>query len=255
MSEISGLTPAEIDLRRQAADFDKAPDDPTSIFYKPTPVDGEDQTVVVSKSLGAIALSVVLSEEHSSEMVVAGSPVEDGSEVNDHAYLRPIELTLEAAIGQPMQVGRTTLSNFFYADGSSHGAQAGEATKLVRDSWDALLKLQASRVPFTVLSGLKAYENMLITSLSCRRDASNSMVLQFTAKLRQVKIVKTQETQGEATKLKANTAKSKAKASVADKATNETKGAGSATPIDTQADAGKTKSALASVVDNLNGKP
>lgn len=253
MSEVADyqLTDAEKQLRADADWFDARNSDPNNILNQENQQWSEEQTtaVVVSKSLGTIALSVVLSEEHSSELEIARSPIEGGADIVDHAYVRPKTLRLEAAIGVATQVSAVDFSNFFYASGSSTGATDPQSLKFVQESWAALVKLQEDRKPFSIVSGLQVYNNMLIRRLSCRRDATNSLVLQFTADLQEIKIVDTQEIEGAQGSTQANmrgtTSAAKARGSaVQDKAAAETKGAGGVQSVAAQADGAKQTSTL-----------
>lgn len=120
--------------------------------------------ILVSRSIGGIFVDVVISEEHSADMEIAEHPVESGAKISDHAWRTPYRVTLESAIDAPRAV----------------------------PSYQALLALQEKAEPFSLVTGLKIYSNMLIESITATRDASHARVLKFTAELREVIIVDTQ---------------------------------------------------------------
>jgi hypothetical protein len=114
-----------------------------------------------STAIGPVPIDCVLREKHSSTIEITEIPIETGAKVTDHAVVNPKKLSLEVADGQ--------------------------ATA----SFNALVRFQESRVPFTVVSGLKVYTNMLIKSIDADRDASFSRVLRAMVDLQEVIIVGT----------------------------------------------------------------
>lgn len=117
--------------------------------------------IAFSRVIGPVPISCIVSEKHRSRIEVTELPVENGSRITDHAFLLPKEVTLEVA------------DNFAAA---THAA---------------LVRFQESRVPFTLVTGLKVYKNMLITEISPERDSKFSRVLRCTVDLKEVIIVST----------------------------------------------------------------
>ena len=120
--------------------------------------------ILVSRSIGGVFVDVVISEEHESEMEIAEHPVEKGAKVSDHAWRLPYRVTLESAI-------------------------AGERAVA---SFEQLLSVQKAAEPFSLVTGLKVYNNMLIKRLTATRDRENARVLKFEAELQEVVIVNTE---------------------------------------------------------------
>jgi hypothetical protein len=118
-------------------------------------------SIIYNGSIGPVPISVVLSESHQSSLGITENPIESGASVTDHAYIEPKRLSLE------------------FADGSA------------ALTFNALVRFQETRVPFTIVSGLFVYSNMLIKSISVDRDATNSQVLKGTAELQEAIIVET----------------------------------------------------------------
>lgn len=127
--------------------------------------------ILFPRSIGPIPVDAVISEVIESRLRITELPVEFGADITDHAYLEAKRITIEGIIGGALN--RTS-------SGGRAVAVAG---------YQALKSLQASRVPFTLVSGLDVHRNILIESISAERDKDYSMVLKFTAELREIQIV------------------------------------------------------------------
>lgn len=121
--------------------------------------------IVANRSIGALQIDAVISENHESLMVITDNPVEQGSNVNDHAYVEPKRVTLDIA--------------------NNNAA----------DSYTDLLRIQASRQPLTIVTGLVVYTNMLIESINATRDKRTSRILSAQVSFKEVIIVGTQSVQ------------------------------------------------------------
>src|SRR5690606_35851835 len=65
------------------------------------------------------------------------------------------------------------------------------ATSGATEAYNSLVAFQESRVPFTLVTGLSIYTNMLIKRLSAQRDPEFSRVLRCTAEIQEVILVET----------------------------------------------------------------
>lgn len=117
--------------------------------------------IAFSSMIGPVPLQVLLSEKHNSEVEVTSNPIETGAEVNDHAYVKPKKVELEIA------------------DGNAAA------------TFNALVTFQEARQPFTLVTGFKVYENMVITEIDATRDKTHSKVLKATVRCKEVIIVET----------------------------------------------------------------
>ena len=117
--------------------------------------------ILFSRSIGPVAVDVVLSEAHESRLSITKNPIEAGADVTDHAYVEPKRLTLDFAA-------------------------AGAAL-----TFAALVRFQESRQPFTVVSGLFVYNDMLIEVLTADRDPDTAFILKGRAILTQAIIIET----------------------------------------------------------------
>lgn len=147
-------------------------------------------TVIAFSSLiGPVPLNVLISEKHTSEVEVTSNPIETGAEVNDHAFVKPKKVELEVA------------------------------DKNAAATFNALVAFQESRTPFTLVTGFRLYENMIITEVDATRDKSFSKVLKATVRIKEVKIVETGTAEAESSDKKDGD-KSKSEKTSKDKANN-----------------------------------
>jgi hypothetical protein len=117
--------------------------------------------IAFNRSIGPVPIDCVVAENHSSEIEVTEIPIETGARITDHAYVLPKRVSLDIA---------------------DRNAAA---------AYNALVRLQESRAPFTVVTGLFVYTNMLIKRLDAVRDKISAKILQCTADLQEIIIVGT----------------------------------------------------------------
>lgn len=134
-------------------------------------VSGNAVLILPFRRIGLLMPHVVVDETHRDDLVITDHPVEKGAEITDHAFKRPPEVTIRAG-----------WSNSGYGEG------------YVQAVYTAMLALQASRVPFTVVTGKRLYTNMLISSMSTTTDVATEKALLVTVSLKSIIIVRTQET-------------------------------------------------------------
>lgn len=136
-----------------------------------------------SRRIGLIVPSVVVSEKHSDTLEITEHPVETGAPVSDHAYKRPSEVVMEVGFA-----GGGSLLDFI--DTSSLGLTLGLSPK---ETYQQILDLQTSRIPFDVVTGKRLYSNMLIRSIEVTTDRTSENVLMAVLTLREVIITQTQQ--------------------------------------------------------------
>lgn len=136
-----------------------------------------------SRKIGLIIPSVVVSEKHSDTLEITEHPVEIGAAVADHAYKRPSEVVMEVGFA-----GGGSLLDF--VDTSSIGLSLGLSPQ---ETYQELLDLQSSRIPFDVVTGKRLYSNMLIRALEVTTEKTTENVLSAVLTLREVLITQTQQ--------------------------------------------------------------
>ncbi|HCJ2692835.1 phage baseplate protein [Klebsiella michiganensis] len=138
-----------------------------------------------TRRIGLIVPSVVISEKHNDTLEITEHPVEVGAAISDHAYRRPSEVVMQVGFA-----GGGSLLDFL--DTTSIGLSAGLSPK---ETYQELLDLQNSRVPFDVVTGKRIYTNMLIRALEVTTDRTSENVLSAVLTLREVIITSTTTTQ------------------------------------------------------------
>ena len=146
-----------------------------------------------------IKVDTTIDEQYEDALEITDHPVQVGAQISDHSFKRPMELRLRcgwsdanssAAIG--------AISNFLTGSNSSTST-SGEftggsmaASDYVAGVYSQLLQLQETRDTFSVTTGLRVYDDVLLTSIRVRRDVTTSSALMVEATMRQVILVDTQ---------------------------------------------------------------
>ncbi len=178
------------------------------------PVRTEIETVVGTERV-VVPMDATPSMGHERSATVTQNAIEDGSNIADHINLAPERLTMEAlitdvpvstiaslsglAVSSASQLAGSALSGLgavgaslaSQAAGLLVGSLAGLLTGTPRDPKDAfrfLEQLWEKREPFTVVTSLKRYENMVLTSLSIPRRAQDGKAIRFNLSMERVKI-------------------------------------------------------------------
>jgi hypothetical protein len=134
------------------------------------------------RAINDIIAHVTVEEDASDELVITEHPVEYGAAITDHAYKRPSEVRL--------RVG--------WSESGGLPNQFSTAVSDVRTVYDQILALQMSRVPFTLYTGKKTYENMLVADIRVSTNSATENVLIADVTLRQILLVRTQTKPGSA---------------------------------------------------------
>lgn len=133
----------------------------------------------INSQLGSFHLYVTIEERHHDELVITDHPVEQGAAITDHSYKKPAELTITIGWSNSNLASIASLQFGNYS----------------RSTYNDLLTLQKSRIPFNISTGKRKYSNMLIQSLSTTTDAKTENSLIVTLNCREVIIVQTTTTQ------------------------------------------------------------
>ncbi|MGP2410145.1 phage baseplate protein [Yersinia sp. 2553 StPb PI] len=129
-----------------------------------------------TRKIGLLVPSVIISEKHQDALEITEHPVEVGAAVNDHAYKRAAEVTMEVGFA-----GGGSLLDF--VDTSTIGLSLGKSPEEV---YQELRELQESREPFDVITGKRKYRNMLIRGIEVTTDKTSENVLMCVLTLREV---------------------------------------------------------------------
>jgi hypothetical protein len=140
---------------------------PSQVFYSD----------LLAKTINGFQIDAFVTEDHHSQVHVTEFPVEDGSSINDNTVEMPDEFTITGVIG-PIAVTSTTnsLSSPFR----------------VQTADQYLYGLKHSRQLLTVVSGLRVYNDMIITDYRVNRNKDNGKGLVFDMIFKQIIYVTSQ---------------------------------------------------------------
>src|SRR5260364_33728 len=112
-------------------------------------IDDALQSVLIRarRSIGEIVPNVVIEEVHQHALTITQHPAEQGAAIAEHAYVRPAEVVLLCGFGPGNAFSRMEASDPAWM-------------------YQQLRALQASRQPFDVITGKRAYRNMMIRQLT-----------------------------------------------------------------------------------------
>jgi len=178
--------------------------------------------------VGLVNFDATIRESHRKANEVTSHPVEAGVEISDHIRPQPEEIEINGVVSNtPIQ--------FLPSEAKSplEGTVARAANR-AEVAYKELQRVMDDGELVTVVTKLRAYGNMAITSFAVDREAATGNVLNATLALRQVVTVESQVTAEPIPKAKGNS-KSKRLGKVVPKQANAA-----------TADASKKKSLLAS---------
>ena len=170
-----------------------------------------------TNKIGNITVDTTIEESYEDTLEITEHPVEAGAQITDHSFKRPMEIVFQCGwsdssssgllgltsgllatvspIASSVLSGAAAVSNLLNPSAGSSGSFSGgsmAASDYVAGIYSQLLQLQESRQPFTVTSGLRVYNSMLLQSLRVRRDQRTQYVLNVQATMRQIILVSTQ---------------------------------------------------------------
>lgn len=135
-----------------------------------------DQPITLSnlfgtkRKIGDIQVNVVTTESTNDTLTITKQPVQQGASITDHAYKEPTTLSMQIYFQDNLF---TSLSKIY----------------------QNLLDLQASRVPFDVITPKRIYHNMLMSALGNTTDKTTENVLSIQISFQEVIIVAVSTTQ------------------------------------------------------------
>lgn len=124
-----------------------------------------------------ITIDVVTGEVHEFKSLITSNPIEDGTPVSDHQTLMPVTVTMQGFFTDtPISKNNPLASYLNSYEGRS------------RDEFDKLTAIRNLKTKFTLITGIKAYPNMLFEEISAPRSSGKGQRVDFSAKIRQVQI-------------------------------------------------------------------
>lgn len=167
------------------------------------------QVVFLSQPSGipSLILDCSLSETHKREAKPTQFETEVGQTISDHIVLGPFSLHIQGMVSNaPLStlagIASAALTTVATAQEPNPGVLGAKAAAIAAlplftqalsnpaaTNYDILLALQAARAPLTVVTSLKLYINMWLTTISVPREAKNGGGLVFDVDLTQLLLV------------------------------------------------------------------
>jgi len=126
-------------------------------------------TNVSKRSIGPFNGYVCMSEDSTDVLEITQHPVQRGASITDHAYLQPSTVSIR----------------FIYTP---------NLTTPLDQTYQQLLDLQASREPFTIVTGKRVYKDMLFKSINVTTDVTKENILSVIGDFQQIILVDIEET-------------------------------------------------------------
>lgn len=133
------------------------------------------------RNICGIIPDCTIEERHLDALEITEEPVEQGASVSDHAYRKPFELVLRVAWTDSKSIGQVVGSLI---------TQGGLPTN-IKDVYTQLQALQQCLQPFSIVTGKRNYDSMLMRSLQVITDKQSENILSVEATFREVIIVST----------------------------------------------------------------
>ena len=128
--------------------------------------------------ISTIELDIIISESATATVRVTENPVENGANVNDHIIIEPLTFTTAGVVSN---ISSSTIGQF-----TRIPTIFSQNTAKSKEAWEALLELQINRTPFTLVQGLKEYNNIVLISLTESQDKDSANGLFFTATMKEI---------------------------------------------------------------------
>lgn len=147
-----------------------------------------------------LACDVVTNENHQMTAEATQYEIEDGTDISDHVINRGKFLTIEGEISDdPITIFDTSILERTIANVTPSILRSklpyglsGDAGKPSKEAFDQLEKIYDNKIPLTIITGIKKYDNMIMEDLNIPRTSKTIRSLQFTATFRQIRIISTQ---------------------------------------------------------------
>ena len=129
-------------------------------------------------AIATIKLDVIIKESATATAKLTENPVESGANMNDHIIIEPMTFTVEGVV--------SNISSSFIGQFSQLVDTFTQDNSNAQEAWEALLQLQIDREPFTLVQGLRSYDNIVILTLNEQQDKETSNGLFFNATMKEV---------------------------------------------------------------------
>lgn len=133
-------------------------------------------------TVGIVQFDASVNEVHSDEAEITDHPIEEGSIVSDHIRKKPASIEINGLVtNTPI----TFLASVFGKSPLVNNIVPSLGTR-VNDAYEELLRVMEAGETVDVITSLRDYENMAITSMTVNRNAQTGNVLDCTISLREI---------------------------------------------------------------------
>lgn len=161
----------------------------TSLVYRSGPT-----------KIDEVELDCSISESHVGEVEVTEHPVEEGADVADHSRPKPDSLTLEGIVSNtPITRAQRKRAISLLGGGAQFESNTTADQKqgvagYAEAAYAKLRELRESGKLISVVTQIRTYPSMIMTSLTIPRDGKTGDALRFTAVFRRIVVVKNKST-------------------------------------------------------------
>lgn len=151
-------------------------------------------------NIGGVFFDGFFDIEHRSDLKITSHPVQMGASISDHAFLEPVELTMTVKMSDCNE-------DIIQGQFTQEGDENAWLYKRGCTAFQVLQDLQRIRIPLSVHTRLRHYENMLIKSVVAPDDYDKLYGMEATVTLQEiivaqaetvlVKVSKREQTTGE----------------------------------------------------------
>jgi len=147
-----------------------------------------------TRTIGDLRLDAVIEEDYDLSVEVTSNPVEFGSEMNDHAIIKPLVYIMKGVVTNT-PIGIAALGQIKDSVSGFIGDSTGTGATRAQIAFEELEKIRVARELITVQTGLKLYENLILTNLKINQNKSTSKALFFSATLVEIFVPKSERVQ------------------------------------------------------------
>lgn len=133
-------------------------------------------SIISDQYIGTVQIDAKIAEQHESTITVTEFPLEDGAIATDHRIIKPKILRINGIVSN----AKSTLENITGHQGNSDVS-----------TYEQLVQLQESGVPFDIVTDLVVYRNVLIKEISTEKNVTLANSLNFYATLQTILIIDT----------------------------------------------------------------
>jgi uncharacterized protein YcfJ len=151
---------------------------------------------------------------HPHDAQATDNPVEEGSDITDHVDVKPKMISFDGIVSEaPISVEKAIIGNVAGAIGGLVGGALGgiagtiattglsalggalldEPVSRTQEAFDAMEEIQEKKIPVTIVTGLRVYNNMILTEFTPVETTAIGKSLSFTATFREIRIVQSEQ--------------------------------------------------------------